>query len=211
MELAYTKIETEENEAMLFASAEYAPENEPEENGCEMTAEEAEEAVERFDPLIKSLALKYEGQGAETQDLVQIGRIALIRIVPKMRKDKYFLNRLQRRMRRIINFNAEILRKQKKNLYGESVPITEEIELLAGEDRGVEWAERETDMFEKVELLLTPEERSIVFALYEGKSRRQIAAGLQVSHMTVVRRLERIQEKLNPLKGWLLRMAGYRM
>ena len=40
---------------------------------------------------------------------------------------------------------------------------------------------------------------------------RQIAAGLQVSHMTVVRRLERIQEKLSPLKGWLRRMAEERM
>ncbi|NCC58021.1 MAG: sigma-70 family RNA polymerase sigma factor [Synergistales bacterium] len=42
-----------------------------------------EQELERFQPLVKATARRYEGRGAEFDDLVQEGYVALLELIPK--------------------------------------------------------------------------------------------------------------------------------
>lgn len=48
-----------------------------------MTDKELEEITAKYTPLVLSLARKYQGRGAEYDDLVQEGYIALIKLAPR--------------------------------------------------------------------------------------------------------------------------------
>ena len=174
-------------------------------DNCEGTLT-SEMAAAKYEALVRSLAKKYEGGGAEYDDLVQIGLRKITKIIPQLEGSKFFADRLKRRLERCISYYAGKYREKKKNVYGREVALEAAESICFYPARG-DWARREEKMFEKVRELLTEEEFEIAAKLYAGLSLRIIAADLAMCHMTVKRRIVVIQRKLLPVKPWLKSMS----
>ncbi len=172
-------------------------------NGEKITAKTA---LVRFEPLIIKLAGQYRGGGADFEDLLQIGRLSLLKILPKIAGKEYFDNLLKNRLTRCIAYYAEQRRAEKGNMYGRDVALADAEDVCISAAEG-DWAERENALFEKVKPLLSAEELELVNKLYAGRTKRDISLDSDVAHMTINRRVHAIQKKLESIKPWLTAMA----
>lgn len=74
--------------------------------------EELQRITEDFTPLVRSLARRYQGRGAEFEDLVQEGYLALIKLAPRCRKKEYMALFLKKRLPAKIRNAAKRLRRK---------------------------------------------------------------------------------------------------
>lgn len=153
---------------------------------------EKEGLVTQFEPLVRAVAARYKGRGAEYEDLIQEGNLALLILEPKCKDKQWLPAYLQKRLPGYVRAAAKRIRK------GQSESLAEEMEsILPDSESG-----KEREAFELRELLaqvLTKEEFDLAQALVEGFTQQELAPLLGISQQAVSARVKRIREKLAPL------------
>lgn len=148
------------------------------------------EIVDSYTPLVRATARRYEGCGADYEDLVQEGYLALLILIPKCPDMKWLAHFLKNNLPGLVRDAAARMRRGRAQ--GDEV-LLEEIEETAGaEEEGYREAELRAILFR----VLTPEELDLIQALLEGFKQREIAENLGVSQQAVAARLRKIRDKL---------------
>lgn len=148
------------------------------------------EIVDSYTPLVRATARRYEGRGADYEDLVQEGYLALLILIPKCPDMKWLAHFLKNNLPGLVRDAAARMRRGRAQ--GDEV-LLEEIEETAGaEEEGYREAELRAILFR----VLTPEELDLTQALLEGFKQREIAKNLGVSQQAVAARLRKIRDKL---------------
>ncbi|WP_418446271.1 sigma-70 family RNA polymerase sigma factor [Cloacibacillus evryensis] len=148
------------------------------------------EIVDSYTPLVRATARRYEGRGADYEDLVQEGYLALLILIPKCPDMKWLAHFLKNNLPGLVRDAAARMRRGRAQ--GDEV-LLEEIEETAGaEEEGYREAELRAILFR----VLTPEELDLTQALLEGFKQREIAENLGVSQQAVAARLRKIRDKL---------------
>ena len=154
-----------------------------------------ERITREYTPLVKAAAAKYQGRGAEYEDLVQEGYMALVVLVPQCRDRQWLPLFLRNRVPYHVRDAAARLR-GRANDGGEV--LLEAIEETAGaEDEKY----GEAELRETLRRTLTRSELDITQALMEGFTQAEIARELGISQQAVAARLKKIRDKLKPLIG----------
>ena len=149
-----------------------------------------EAELEAYAPLVRSVAWRYAGRGAEFEDLVQEGCLALLVLIPRCPDRRWLARYLKTNLPGYVRDAAARMRKPITN-GGET--MTEELEATLGRD---EERYEETELRETLERLLTREELDITQALVEGFTQAEIAKGLGVTQQAVAARVKKIRAKL---------------
>lgn len=158
-------------------------------------AAEIERIAREYTPLVKAAAAKYQGRGAEYEDLVQEGYMALVVLVPQCRDRRWLPLFLRNRVPYHVRDAAARMRKRGSD--GGEV-LLEAIEETAGaEDEKY----GEAELREALRRTLTRSELDITQALMEGFTQAEIAKELGISQQAVAARLKKIRDKLRPLIG----------
>lgn len=158
-------------------------------------AAEIERITREYTPLVKAAAAKYQGRGAEYEDLVQEGYMALVVLVPQCRDRRWLPLFLRNRVPYHVRDAAARMRKRGSD--GGEV-LLEAIEETAGaEDEKY----GEAELREALRRTLTRSELDITQALMEGFTQAEIAKELGISQQAVAARLKKIRDKLRPLIG----------
>ena len=147
-----------------------------------------DQELERFQPLVKATARRYEGRGAEFDDLVQEGYVALLELIPKCsdpgKLPLYLKERLPARVR------AAARREWRHN--GLSL---EDIE-----GTGEEPADLEEPSFpDPLVETLGQKEKKIADLLTEGYTQKEISEQFGISQQAVSARVKKMRQKLQPL------------
>ena len=147
-----------------------------------------------YDPLVKATARRYQGRGADFEDLVQEGYLALLLLIPKCGDSNWLPAFLKSRLPGYIRAAAAKLRGGR----GENVIDLEEIEETVKEDESSA-ARSAKELLSILETILTEEELDLTQALLEGFTQKELAAVSGISQQAVSRRVSRIREKLRPI------------
>lgn len=152
---------------------------------------EMEALLTKFSPLVKAAAGRYQGRGAEYEDLVQEGYIALMALIPKCTDERWLPAFLKNRLPGYVRAAAWRMRGR-----GAS-PLDEEFESFlpderSGEERG------EVELRELLARTLTADELDLVQALLEGFTQKELAALMAVSQQAISAKVRRIKDKLGP-------------
>jgi RNA polymerase sigma factor (sigma-70 family) len=147
-----------------------------------------DQELERFQPLVKATARRYEGRGAEFDDLVQEGYVALLELIPKCgdpgKLPLYLKERLPARVR------AAARREWRHN--GLSL---EDIE-----GTGEEPADLEEPSFpDPLVETLGQKEKKIAGLLTEGYTQKEISEQFGISQQAVSARVKKMRQKLQPM------------
>ena len=149
------------------------------------------EIVDSYTPLVRATARRYEGRGADYEDLVQEGYLALLILIPKCPDMKWLAHFLKNTLPGLVRVAAARMRRGRAQ--GDEV-LLEEIEETAGaEEEGYREAELRAILFR----VLTPEELDLTQALLEGFKQREIAENLGDSQQAVAARLRKIRDNHN--------------
>lgn len=147
-----------------------------------------EQELERFQPLVKATARRYEGRGAEFDDLVQEGYVALLELIPKCgdpgKLPLYLKERLPARVR------AAARREWRHN--GLSL---EDIEGTGEEPADLEEPSFPDPLMET----LGQKEKKIAELLTEGFTQKEISEQFGISQQAVSARVKKMRQKLQPL------------
>lgn len=142
----------------------------------------------RFRPLVLATARRYSGRGAEFDDLVQEGYMALLELIPRCPRcdllPLFLKSRLPGRVR------AAARRFWRCTEHHGFEPIDE----LEGTP--LEPSVPSVEVDDGVARLLSPEELRMTGMLAEGWSQRETAKWLGVTQQTVSFRLRRLRERL---------------
>ena len=149
-------------------------------------ASDIERIAREYTPLVKAAAAKYQGRGAEYEDLVQEGYMALVVLVPQCRDRQWLPLFLRNRVPYHVRDAAARLRWRAHDDGGEV--LLEAIEETAG---------AEDEKYSEAEL--RESELDITQALMEGFTQAEIARELGISQQAVAARLKKIRDKLRPL------------
>ena len=155
---------------------------------CGACGVEAE--LEAYAPLVRSVAWRYAGRGAEFEDLVQEGCLALLVLIPRCPDRRWLARYLKTNLPGYVRDAAARMRRHAA--YGGGA-MTEELEATLGKN---EERYEETELRETLERLLTREELDITQALVEGFTQAEIARGLGVTQQAVAARVKKIRTKL---------------
>ena len=158
-------------------------------------AAEIERIAREYTPLVKAAAAKYQGRGAEYEDLVQEGYMALVVLVPQCRDRRWLPLFLRNRVPYHVRDAAARMRKRGSDR-GEV--LLEAIEETAGAEDD---KYGEAELREALRRTLTRSELDITQALMEGFTQAEIARELGISQQAVAARLKKIRDKLRPLIG----------
>ena len=155
---------------------------------CGARGVEAE--LEAYAPLVRSVAWRYAGRGAEFEDLVQEGNLALIVLIPRCPDRRWLARYLKTNLP---GFVRDAAARMRKPITQGGQTMTEELEATLGRD---EERYEETELRETLERLLTREELDITQALVEGFTQAEMARGLGVTQQAVAARVKKIRAKL---------------
>ena len=145
--------------------------------------------VLRFRPLVMATARRYAGRGAEFDDLVQEGFIALLELIPRC-KDRerlplFLKNRLPARVRTAA----------RREWRREWTPI-EDIEGTAAEPS---FSEERDFAEEDLCARLDDEDRELVILLADGLSQKEAAGRFGITQQAVSARLRAVRKRLEPV------------
>ena len=147
-----------------------------------------DQELERFQPLVKATARRYEGRGAEFDDLVQEGYVALLELIPKCgdpgKLPLYLKERLPARVR------AAARREWRHN--GLSL---EDIEGTGEEPADLEEPSFPDPLMET----LGQKEKKIAGLLVQGFTQKEISEQFGISQQAVSARVKKMRQKLQPL------------
>lgn len=153
---------------------------------------EMENLLTQYTPLVKALAAHYKGRGAEYDDLVQEGYLALLRLIPKCGDRQWLAAFLKNHLPGYVR-NAAERQRRKENISG----LDEDFDDFLPDERSRE--ERgEFELDETLVRALTEAELDIARLLLDGRTQRELAEKLEVSQQAVGAKIRRIRNKLTP-------------
>lgn len=155
-------------------------------NRRKMTDKELEEITAKYTPLVLSLARKYQGRGAEYDDLVQEGYIALIKLAPRCSNPDRMSLFLKRQLpAKVRNAAARLRRKEslESDLEDGELDVTSPLGV-------VPW------LLESLMTDLGGNEREILKLLAFGYLQKEIAERLGITQQAVSSRVGRIRKKI---------------
>ncbi len=162
--------------------------------------EEALELVlERYKPLMKSLANKYFIRGADRDDIIQEASIALYRSILTfdLNSEVPFSAYAKQNATRAVIDAIRRAETHKNAMLSNSLPLVEgfEIEYFTTE---AEWesGEANEEMHTLLEKKLSKLEREVMYKRLLGLSYREISSHLEISEKAVDNALQRIKRKL---------------
>ena len=148
--------------------------------------------TEAYRPLVISCARRYAGRGAEFEDLVQEGYVALLELAPQCPDPQWLPSYLKSRLPGRVRDAA----RKNWRRYG-SLPI-DEIE----PEQEPQAAEQGADTVETEDLLerhLKEQDAALVRLLMQGYTQAELAQKSGVSQQAISLRLSRIRKSLMPL------------
>ena len=154
------------------------------------------DALAQYMPLVKATARRYEGRGAEYEDLVQEGCVALLRLTPVCPDHRWLAAWLKNRLPGCVRAAAARLRGQKPN---GAAGLEELEEVVSDGEADCEFAERE--FAASLEPLLEPQELALVRTLMDGGTQAEAARELGITQQAVAARLRKLRRRLLPLTG----------
>lgn len=146
---------------------------------------EMQQLTEQFTPLVKALAKRYEGRGAEYEDLVQEGYLALIKLAPRCTSSRVLPLFLKRQLPAKVRNAARRLRKR------ETIDLDQLID--AGMEPGSEM--QLPGMADSIFDLMEGDERDILKMLAFGYLQKEIARKLGITQQAVSSRIGKIRTK----------------
>ncbi len=155
-------------------------------------AASTEQLVSEYTPLVRSLARRYYGRGAEFDDLVQEGYIALLVLIPKCPDMTWLAAFLKNNMPGYVRNAAARLRTRSD---AACEVLLEDIEETVGEDESQK-RYSEAELREMLRAALTADELDMTQALMEGFTQKEIADTLGLTQQAVGARLKKIRAKL---------------
>lgn len=147
-----------------------------------------------YTPLVKATAYRYQGCGAEFEDLVQEGYLALLILIPKCQDLQWLSYFLKSRLPGYVRAAAQKLRGCRKK---QSIELGKVEEVLADSKSTTQRAE--SDLRELLERTLTQSELDLTQALLEGFTQKELASLLNITQQAVSVRVHKIRKKLRPV------------
>lgn len=151
-----------------------------------------EDYVEAYAPLVRAAARRYQGRGADYEDLVQEGFLALLILLPKCPDMKWLAAFLKNNLPGYVR--AAAARMRAPRVRAEEV-LLEEIEETVSESES-QRRYRESELRTMLESQLTAEELDLTQALLEGFTQKELAEILGITQQAVAARLRKIRRKL---------------
>lgn len=149
-----------------------------------------------YDPLVKATARRYEGRGAEFDDLVQEGYLALLLLIPMCEERKWLAYFLKSRLPARVRDAAAKLRRRSSGK-GDEIELESIEETVGDSDAPVRRDESEVD--DMLERALSGDEARLAKALARGATQKDAAGDLGISQQAVSARVRKIKRKLGPL------------
>ena len=154
-----------------------------------------EELIVKYEPLVKATARRYAGRGAEYEDLVQEGYLALLILNEKCTDKEWLTAFIARRLPGYVRTAAQRLRglRTRTNL----IDIDDLQEIL----HDVTEEERRR-LFELIYMLrrnLLPGEFIMANDVMEGCTQNDLAEKYHISQQAVSARIKKIRTKLEPV------------
>lgn len=159
-----------------------------------------EEYTRIFRPLVFATAARYMGRGAEREDLIQEGYLALLILIPKCPDFRYLAGYLTERVPGYVRDAARRMRCARGS-EEDPVPL-DDIEDIVGA-RDSNHAYSAADIRDMLRRALTEDELDLTQALMEGFTQSEIAAIKGVSQQAVNKRLKKVRKKLEEVIGAL--------
>lgn len=161
--------------------------------------------ISAYAPLVNSLARRYEGRGADEEDLRQEARLALIKLAKKYARQT-LAREIARRVPSMVRDAAERLRGLGKHGHSRAMPQSFDEPTEDGGEFGDFFADSMSEsMFDAVETrasletLLPPAELATAKMLASGMSRSEVAEADGVTRQAVSARLARMKSRLAAL------------
>ena len=162
-------------------------------NECTAAAERGrDDYVAAYAPLVKAAARRYQGRGADYEDLVQEGFLALLILIPKCPDMKWLAAFLKNNLPGYVR--AAAARMRAPRVKAEEV-LLEEIEETVSEDESMK-RYTEAELRTILEKQLTLDELDLTQALLEGFTQKELAEILGITQQAVAARLRKIRRKL---------------
>ncbi len=155
----------------------------------ELADEELQRITEDFTPLVRSLARRYQGRGAEFEDLVQEGYLALIKLAPRCRKKEYMALFLKKRLPAKIRNAAKRLRRK----------FSLEADITENDNISGEWTQGLTTQTWQLLEGLGNGDFELIKMLAFGYLQREIAEKLGISQQAVSSRIFKMRKNAKTL------------
>jgi RNA polymerase sigma factor (sigma-70 family) len=154
-----------------------------------------EELIAKYEPLVKATARRYTGRGAEFEDLVQEGYLALLILNEKCTDKEWLTAFIARRLPGYVRTAAQRLRglRTKTNLIDfEFLP-----EIIL--DPSEEERRTLTEIIYIIKRKLLPGEFIMVREAMDGCTQKDLAGKHNITQQAVCARLKKIRAKLEPV------------
>lgn len=162
---------------------------------CDIKDTTETELVKKYSPLVKAVAGRYAGRGAEYEDLVQEGYLALLVLFEKCQDKQWLPAYLAKRLPGYVRNAAKKLRGVRGK--AEVIDIEECPEIIVDPffiDREA-WIE----FIYIIQKILTPDEFIICRDLLCGCSQADIAKKYKITQQAISARLKKIRAVLEPV------------
>lgn len=147
-----------------------------------------------YTPLVKVTAYRYQGRGADYEDLIQEGYLALLILIPKCKDMKWLPYFLKNRLPGYVRAAAKRIRGGKR----EAEVGLEKIEGTLTDNKSA-IQRSESELRELLERTLSKSELDLTQALLEGFTQKELAALLNITQQAVSARIRKIRNKLKPV------------
>ncbi len=158
------------------------------------TLPDAEHVVRQFEPLVRSAARHYAGRGADFEDLVQEGFLALLLLLPRCRVPEALPIFLKQGVARAVRDAAARLRRPASWIQEAEDEEDDPREIPSDQTR------EDLDAWMLLDAI-DPEERLLVVALAAGATQTEVGTHLGISRTTVGFRLARLRRRWGVLFG----------
>lgn len=146
----------------------------------------------QYTPLVIATARFYKGKGAEFDDLVQEGYLALLRLIPKCRDEQWMAAFLKNHLPGYVRAAAGRMRWKK-----DTFTLEDNIEDFLP-DKGSDDIHNKIELRETLAGVLTEEELDFALALSGGCTQKELAEQRSVSQQAINAKVRRIKNKLRP-------------
>lgn len=154
-----------------------------------------DELIEKYTPMVKATAKRYAGRGAEYEDLVQEGFLALLILIRKCTDEKWLTAYIAKRLPGYVRTAAQRYRGlRSKACFVDFEFIPEVVFDPFEEDR-----RKLVEVIHIIKKILTPDEYFIVHDVLDGWSQSDLAEKYDISQQAVSARMKKIRAKLEPV------------
>jgi len=154
-----------------------------------------EELIVKYEPLVKATARRYAGRGAEYEDLVQEGYLALLILNEKCTDKEWLTAFIARRLPGYVRTAAQRFRGLRR--------VTNFADFDTAADIVLDPSEIErrvlVEILEILRRKLSPDEFIMVCDVMDGWSQNDLAGKHNITQQAVCARLKKIRAKLEPI------------